>query len=355
MKAAVYHGNKDMRIESRPEPGKPGPGEVILEVLRAAICGTDVTEYLHGPHFASLDQPHPASGHQGPLITGHEFVGKIVEVGSDVEGLQVGQRVVPGAGNWCGTCQWCLQGRVNLCKEYFVFGLSAHGGMAEMSKMPAYMCQVVPNTCTDDAAAMAQPVAVALHAVDRSQAQPGQMIALMGVGGIGSFILAAAQAQNLGPIIAIDVDDERLDKAAHLGATHLVNARDGDPVKAIHHLTDGLGVATFIEASGAPVGPNTALAATQKGGHILIVGMQAEPRSIDFHDMTFREITMTTTVAHVCDVDLPKSLDILTNTDLADLTLDRVIPLEDLVGEGIMALADGRAKGKVVVNPTASG
>ncbi|MDX1524258.1 MAG: alcohol dehydrogenase catalytic domain-containing protein [Anaerolineae bacterium] len=351
MKAAVYHGNRDLRIESMPEPGKPGPGQVILEVLRGAICGTDVTEYLHGPHFASLDNPHPASGHQGPLISGHEFVGKIVEIGAGVEGLQVGQRVVPGAGNWCGTCQWCLAGRVNLCKDYFVYGLSAHGGLAEMSLMPAYMCRVVPDACSDDAAAMAQPLAVALHAVDRSGATPGQSVALMGVGGIGSFILDAAQAQGLGPIIAVDIDDERLERATQLGAAHVVNARSEDPVEAIRRLTDGLGVATFIEASGSPPGPGTALAATQKGGHILIVGMQAEPRSIDFHDMTYREITMTTTVAHVCTVDLPKSLEILATTDLADLTLDRVIPLENLVDEGILALADGRAKGKVVVNP----
>ena len=351
MKAAVYHGNQDLRIESMPEPGKPGPGEVILEVLRGAICGTDVTEYLHGPHFAPLDKPHPASGHQGPLISGHEFVGRIIEVGSEVEGLRVGQRVVPGAGNWCGQCKWCQAGRVNLCQNYFVYGLSAHGGLAELSKMPAYMCRVVPDACTDDAAAMAQPVAVALHAVERSRAAAGQTIALMGVGGIGAFILAAARSQGLGPIIAIDIDDERLEKATRLGADHTINAHSQNPVKAVHRLTDGLGVETFIEASGAPSGPSIALAATQKGGHILIVGLQAEPRPLDWHDMVYREITITTTVAHVCAVDLPKSLDILTNTDLANIALDRVIPLENLVDEGIMALADGRAKGKVVVNP----
>jgi threonine dehydrogenase-like Zn-dependent dehydrogenase len=351
MKAAVYHGNRDIRIEAVPEPGKPGPDEVILEVLRGAICGTDVTEYLHGPRFASLTQPHPASGHIGPMILGHEFVGRIVEVGAEVEGFKVGQRVVPGAGAWCGKCKWCLAGRVNLCANYFVFGLSAHGGLAEMAKIPAYMCRVAPDACSDDAAAMGQPLAVALHAVERSQAQPGQVIGLMGVGGIGAFILAAAHSQKLGPIVAIDVDDERLTKAAQLGAAHLVNARSEDPVQAVRRLTDGLGVEVFIEASGAPPGPGTALAATQKGGHILIVGMQAEPRPLDLHDMTFREITMTTTVAHVCQADLPKSLEILTTSDLAATVLDRVIPLEGLVEDGIMALAEGRAKGKIVVNP----
>jgi (R,R)-butanediol dehydrogenase/meso-butanediol dehydrogenase/diacetyl reductase len=198
---------------------------------------------------------------------------------------------------------------------------------------------------------MGQPLAVALHAVGRSQAKAGQAIALMGVGGIGSFILAAGHAQKLGPIIAIDIDDERLERAARLGATHLVNARNEDPVQAVHRLTDGLGVEVFIEASGAPSGPSTALAATQKGGQILIVGLQAKPSHLDLHDMTFREITMTTTVAHVCQADLPKSLEILTITDLAEIVLDSVIPLENLVDDGLMALAEGRATGKIVVNP----
>ena len=351
MKAAVYHGNRDIRIESMPEPTKAGPAEIVLEVLRGSICGTDVTEYLHGPHFASLDKPHPASGHAGPLIMGHEFVGRIVDVGSEVEGFQVGQRVVPGAGNWCGQCKWCLTGRLNLCTKYFVYGLSANGGMAEMAKIPAIMCRQVPETCSDDGAAMAQPLAVALHAVERSLARPGQVMALMGVGGIGSFILAASRAQGLGPIIAIDIDDERLEKAGQLGATYCINARSEDPVKAVQRLTGEQGVEIFIEASGAPPGPGVGLAATQKGGHVLIVGMQAEPRNLDLHDMTYREITISTTVAHVCDVDLPKALDILATTDLTSLALDRVIPLAGLVDDGIMALADGRAKGKVVVNP----
>ena len=90
MKAAVYHGTRDLRIQSVPEPAKPGPDEVLLEVLRGAICGTDVSEYLHGPLFTPLTQRHPASGHVGPMILGHEFVGRIVEVGAEVDGLKVG-------------------------------------------------------------------------------------------------------------------------------------------------------------------------------------------------------------------------------------------------------------------------
>lgn len=351
MKAAVYHGSRDLRIETMPEPAKPGPGELILEVLRGAICGTDVTEYLHGPKFVPLDKRHLASGHIGPTIIGHEFVGRVVEVGSEVEAFKVEQRVVPGAGAWCGICTWCLNGRTNLCANYYTLGLNAHGGLAQMVKVPAHMCKLVPDTCSNDSAAMAQPLAVALHAVERSGAKPGQPIALMGVGGIGSFILAALHALGLGPIIALDIDEERLATATTLGATYLVNTRSKDPVTAINGLTDGVGVPVFIEASGVSLGPSTALAATQRGGHVLLVGLQAEPRSLDLHDMVFREINVSTTVAHVCDADLPKSLEILATTDLGSTVLDRVIELEALVDNGIMALAEGRAKGKIVVDP----
>lgn len=352
MKAAVYHGNRDLRIESVPEPAAPASNEVILEVVRGAICGTDVTEYLHGPHFTPLHERHHASGHKGPTIIGHEFVGRIVEIGSEVDDLQVGQRVIPGASAWCGQCAWCRAGRTNVCADYYVFGLHTHGGLAELAKVPAYMCEPVPDACSDNAAAMAQPLAVALHAVSRSRAEPERPIALMGVGGIGSFILAGLRAQGMGPVIAIDIDEERLERAARLGAAYLVDARSDDPVQAVRRLTDGVGVPVFIEASGAPPGPRTALAATQRGGHILIVGMQAEPRAIDFHDMTFREITMSTTVAQVHDVDFPSAIRILTEAELASTVLDRVVPLDDLVDEGILALSDGRARGKVLVDPS---
>ncbi|GAB4447534.1 MAG: 2,3-butanediol dehydrogenase [Anaerolineae bacterium] len=351
MKAAVYHGNRDIRIESMPEPGQPGPDEVILEVLRGAVCGTDVTEYLHGPHFAPLTQRHPGSGHLGPMILGHEFVGRVIEVGAEVDGFAVGQRVTPGAGMWCGRCEWCRSGRTNLCAHYYTLGLHTHGGLAELVKAPARMCRPVPAACSDDAAAMAQPLAVALHAVRRSGAQPGQTVALMGVGGIGAFILAAARAQGLSPIIAIDVDDERLATASTLGATFIINARNEDPLRWIRELTDGAGVHVFMEASGAPHGPSLALEATRRGGQVLLVGLQAEPRALDLHEVVLREVNIATTVAHVCEVDLPESLEILASTSLAETVLDRVIPLEGLVEDGLLAMAEGRARGKIVVSP----
>src|SRR4051794_9130944 len=120
MRAAVYHGPGDVRIEARRDPPAPGGGELLLDVLRASICGTDAAEYDHGPVLA-----------EPPLVLGHELVGRVVAVGPGVGGIAAGDRVVTGAGVSCGTCARCTEGRTNLCERYFTLGLQADGGLAE--------------------------------------------------------------------------------------------------------------------------------------------------------------------------------------------------------------------------------
>ena len=142
MRAAVYHGPGDVRVEPVDEPGEPGEGELVLEVLRAAICGTDAGEWADGPNLISLDRPHPGSGHSGPVVMGHEFVGRVAAVGDGVEGLEVGDRVVSGAGVSCGRCPWCLSGRTNICAGYYTIGFHADGGLAEAVRTPAVAAAV---------------------------------------------------------------------------------------------------------------------------------------------------------------------------------------------------------------------
>src|SRR5258708_3595911 len=349
MKAAVYHGRRDVRIEERPDPTGPGRGEVVLEVLMAGICGTDAGEFAHGPLLIPLDVRHPASGHGGPVILGHEFVGRIAAVGTEVEGLAVGQRVVPGAAWWCGQCLWGLEGRSNLCAQYFGFGLHTDGGLAKLSKVPARMCQVVPTRCSDESAAIAQPLAIALHALRSSGVRRGQVLALLGVGGIGSLILAAAQARGISPILALDVDEQRLERAARLGAAFLVNTRSEDPEQVMRRLTGGVGADVVIEASGAPPAPEQALTLVRRGGRVLLVGLQAAHRSLDLRAMVLREIELRCSNGHVCDVDLPEALTLLATTDLARKVVDQVIALDALVNEGLLPLVENRAQGKILV------
>src|SRR5690348_12201921 len=188
MLAGVLYSAGDLRVEDVPEP-VPAEGEVLVEVSYNGLCGTDATEYSKGPMMVPLTTRHPGSGHLGPTILGHEFVGRVVSAGAGAQEW-VGKRVASGAGVSCGTCAWCLRGRTNLCQSYYTLGLSTHGGLAERVCAPASTLAKIPSDLPDVEAALAQPLAVGLHAVTRSGAAPGETVVVMGAGAIGSFILA---------------------------------------------------------------------------------------------------------------------------------------------------------------------
>lgn len=339
MKAAVFHGAGDIRIDEVAEPSTPVDGDVLVQVTRAAICGTDSSEWLHGPLLA-----------RPPVILGHEFVGRVAALGPDVEALAVGDRVVSGAGVSCGVCEWCRAGRTNLCAHYRTLGLHVDGGLAELVSTPASICRKVPDGLPDDAAAMAQPLAVALHAVRRAGVAPGESCAVIGVGGIGAFIVAAAASRGAAPLIAADLAEHRLQTARRLGADVAIDARDVDLTQAIVEATGGDGAHVVIEASGAPHVPAAALAAARRGGRVLLVGLQSAPRELDLLAFAVREVDVLTTLAHVCDVDLPEALQLLNDQEVAPVVLDRVIGLDALVEEGVRPLAEGTARGKIVVD-----
>lgn len=340
MRAAVYRGPGALRVEQVPEPADPGRGDVVVAVRRAAICGTDSSEWAHGPLLAVP-----------PVVLGHEFTGVVEATGPDVTSVSVGDRVVCGSGISCGECEWCRAGRTNLCARYRTIGLHVDGGLAEYVAAPARICLPVPDAVSDDAAAIAQPLAVALHAVRRSGVRRGQSCAVIGVGGIGAFIVAAALAAGASPLVALDVDEARLRTAQRLGASVVIDARRRAIDEAIHEALGLEGADVVIESSGVPAAPAAAIAAAKRGGRVLIVGLQSEPRALDLLSMAVREVELSTTLAHVCDVDLPEALALLAGSDLADTVTDRVIALDDLVEAGIRPLAAGTAAGKIVVAP----
>jgi (R,R)-butanediol dehydrogenase / meso-butanediol dehydrogenase / diacetyl reductase len=341
VKAAVFHGPQDVRIEDVADPPAPAAGEVVLEVTRAAICGTDAAEWDHGP---ILCRPG--------VVLGHEFIGRVVDRGSEVSALEAGDRVVSGAGISCGRCRWCLIGRTNLCAEYRTLGLQVDGGLAELVTSPAAICRRVPDACDDDSAAMAQPLAVALHAVSRVAQTPDEAVAIIGTGGIGSFIVAAASSRATdGRVVAIDIDDERLRTAAALGADATVNASGHDLGQLLLELTDGAGFDVVIESSGAPHAPAAAIAGACRGGRVLLVGLHAEARPLALTPMILREVDVFTSVAHVCDTDIPAALELLAETSIGAVAAGPRIPLDALVEDGLRPIAERRAGGKIVVTP----
>ena len=339
MKAAVFHGPRDVRVESVPDPAAPRADEVVLEVIRAAICGTDASEWDHGP---VLCRPG--------VVLGHEFVGRVADLGEDVTALRVGERVVSGAGISCGHCFWCLRNRTNLCAEYRTLGFQVDGGLAEYVMSPASICHLVPDACDDDAAAMTQPLAVALHALSRVALRPDETVAVIGAGGIGSFIIAGASHRAVeGRVVAIDIDADRLATASALGASETADVTGLDLSELLLERSDGVGFDVVIEASGAPHAPSAAIVGARRGGRVLLVGLHGAPRDIELTQTILREIDIVTTVAHVCDSDIPAALELLAGTDVATVTAGPRIPLEALVEDGLRPLAERRAAGKILV------
>lgn len=339
MKAAVFHAPGDVRIESVAEPPPPGPGELLIRVTKAALCGTDSAEWAHGPLLA-----------RPPVVLGHEFTGQVVAAGPGAGHFAAGTRVVSGAGIACGTCEWCASGRTNLCATYQTLGLHRDGGLAELVLSPASICQDVPVGLDDIGAAMAQPLAVALHAARRGRVGPGRSAVVIGAGGIGTFIVAAAASLGADPVIAIDVADARLATAAKLGATMTVNGGHEDAAGAVREATGQQGAHVVIEASGAPASPAAALEMVRRGGDVVIVGLQPAAARLDLFSVSVREVDVHGTLAHVCGEDLAQALTLLTTTQLAATALGGVIPITDLVEGGLRPLADRTAKGKIVVD-----
>jgi (R,R)-butanediol dehydrogenase/meso-butanediol dehydrogenase/diacetyl reductase len=279
-------------------------------------------------------------------VLGHEFIGTVVDTGPETR-RWAGRRVASGAGVWCGTCAWCRRGRTNLCERYYTLGLSTHGGLARYVAVPSGTLCEIPDGCPDLEAVLAQPLAVGLHGVSRSGVRPGDTVVLLGAGAIGSFLLAGLTGHD-GPVVALDVDAARLDTARALGATatHLID-RDGSD-DDLRDLVPG-GADVVIESSGAVGSVQRAFALVARGGSVLLVGLTKQPQPIVFSDVVLRELDVRTTVAHVCDTDLPAALRRLTERPLADLVVDGVLDAGDVVA-GFERLASGAVRGKLVVD-----
>lgn len=350
VRAAVYHGRGDLRIEDRPAP-VAGPGELLVRVSVTGVCGTDAAEYHAGPHLYWIrDEAHRHSGQHGPLIPGHEFVGRVEALGSGIRGFREGDLVASGAGVSCGRCVACGVGRTNLCERYWTIGLQRDGGLAELVAVPATTCVgVEPYGLTEDAAALAQPMAIAAHAVDRGSPGSGDAVLVIGAGGIGGLITYAA-ASSGATVVVCEADPARREIAARLGASAVVAPPEpADPT--------GLPASDLVfEVSGTAGGLVAALGAVRRGGRIVLVGMQEPPSDIDLRRMALDEVSLIGTVAHRCARDLPAALRLLADrsegwSDLAPTAIplhavvdEALIPLWTRTGQRIKTLVDPRIR-----------
>ncbi|MFF0496529.1 zinc-binding dehydrogenase [Nocardia aobensis] len=347
MRAAVYYGARDIRLEERPVP-TPGSGEALVRVLRSGICGTDAFEWIAGPKTYPVERRHPHSGHLGSLIPGHEFVGEIVTSDSDSD-LVVGDLVASGAGVWCGACRRCSEGRTNQCVRYRTLGLNVHGGMAEYVAVPSKTLRRLPSGLSIDHAGLAQPLAVGIHAARRAGGRDGDSVVVIGAGAIGSFVIAGLEHIGGFDITVVDIAADRLERAIRLGAHRALTASD-TIASDVREALGGHRPEVVIEASGATGQLAEALAMVADGGRVLAVGIPKGKPELDIHSMIFREVTLDTTLAHICDTDLPAALDILAHGVIGGEFIEPAVALDQL-GTSLDRLAAGRVEGKILIDP----
>lgn len=267
MKAAVLYGVKDIRLEERPNP-IPSDEQIVLRVEACGICGTDVKLYTRG-------NPRVA----GPMIPGHEVCGVVEHVPRSVQGLKPGDRVLVAPAIGCGLCRECQTGATNMCSHLETLGLDFDGGFAEYLAVPLRAranIVPVPAGIPAEQVPVAEPLACCINGQQQVGIRPGESVAVIGMGPIGSLHVALARLQGATQVIAMDIARDRLAQAEAFGATHTVCSSEVDPVQAVRELTGGEGADVAIVA--APVAPVQAQAlemCRRRGRVLFFAGLPA--------------------------------------------------------------------------------
>ncbi|HSJ35837.1 MAG TPA: alcohol dehydrogenase catalytic domain-containing protein [Acidimicrobiia bacterium] len=350
MRAVVYHGPGDVRLEEVPTP-EPGAGDLLIEVGTAGICGSDLGEYVHEPLFFPIRDPHPHSGHFGPTVPGHEFSGRVAGMGDEVTGFEIGDLVAVGAGVSCGTCPPCRRGNTNMCRSYWTVGLHADGGLAERAVVPASCTlNLSGSSLTADLAALAQPMSIAVHATRRGRVGEGDVVLVLGAGGIGSFVTYAA-ARSGATVTAVDLDTQKLAVASGLGASHTLDATDSDFESDLAEMEPPTVV---FECTARPESLIRALSLTDENGRLVVLGHQPEPVAVDFKLVSMGEREIIGTMAHVFATDLPTAAEQITSDPGAWVGVaPNVYPLDQVVSSGFEPMSRGHSPQiKVLFDPT---
>jgi (R,R)-butanediol dehydrogenase/meso-butanediol dehydrogenase/diacetyl reductase len=349
MQAVRWHAPRDVRVEEVPAP-RPAAGEVLIEVAACGLCGSDLHEYLHGPVYIPK-KPHPLTGVVPPVTLGHEFSGRVVEVGSGVAAPRVGERVAVNPCLLCGECAWCRRGQKNHCAKLATLGLSRDGALARLVTAPAYHCHVLPPEVDDEQGAWAEPLSVAVHAARRGRAAAGERMAVIGAGPIGLLLLQVLRARGAAWVAVVEPQAERRRLAHALGADVVIDPGAGDPSRAIAELTGGERVEATFECVGSGAAFETAVRAAGKGGRVVLVGLVPEPVPVNLLLLLAHEKEVIGSSAYVDEFREALALLARGQVQVAPLVTARV-PLAAAVTRGLDALLR-REEGhiKILVTP----
>jgi len=291
MKALLYTEPYKLSITDVPVP-RMGEDEVLIRVKACGICGSDV----HG-YTGKTGRRIP------PLIMGHEASGTIEKMGSAVRGkLKVGQRVTFDSTVFCNRCHFCRSGMINHCLNRQVFGVSIknyrrHGGFAEYVTAPWWVVYPIPDELSFENAAMLEPAAVALHAINRTPIHPEDTVVVIGTGTIGLFTISCAKMKKPRRIIAIDPDSSRLKIASQMKADLVLNPGKDDILGTIRKATNSWGADVVLEAVGIPETVNQAFDIVRNNGQVTLIGNVTPRVEVSLQEVVSREINIRGTCA----------------------------------------------------------
>ncbi len=347
MLAAVYHGPNDLRVEDVPVP-RIGAGELLVKVLSASICGTDL-RILHGNHRKF--------GPGTVRIPGHEVVGIIADAGTEAGRYATGQRVFCAPNTGCGHCPQCITGNNNLCANYDAIGVTSDGGFAEYVRIPANSVRqgnVIPISDSVDpaVAALLEPFACVLRGQNALHVQPGETVLVIGAGPIGIMHTKLAKARGAGRVIVSEPIPDRLAQARRMGADRVANPASEDLRQVLDEETGGRGADVIIVAAPAHAAQEGALDLAAISGRINFFGGLPKDRptvTIDSNLIHYKELVITGTTA-CSTADCWQASRIVDSglVDLSDIVSQR-FPLKEAAAA--FAAAEDRKSLKVVLQP----
>ncbi|BEP15906.1 2,3-butanediol dehydrogenase [Acidothermaceae bacterium B102] len=292
MRAARYYGKNDIRVVDVPVPELHASDDVLVRVAYCGICGTDLHEYTSGPIVTPVT-PHVLTGATLPQTLGHEFSATVVEVGSDVKDVRVGDRVAIMPAIVCGRCHYCRRGQGHLCINFACTGLSAEtGGLAEFAVLKEYQVAKLPDSVSDLEGAVIEPASVAAYGVDRAGITGGDVVLVTGAGPIG--VLSALYANGVGAstVVIAEPNPNRAALARAMDIGPVVDPTADGFAELLDELTGGIGVDLTVECSGSTPGLATAVRHTRRRGSIVQTGLHTKPATLDAMALSERELTL---------------------------------------------------------------
>ena len=336
-RAMFYEGARSFRAGSAPVPA-PAAGEALLRVRRVGICGTDL--HIFQGH---LDHRVPKSG-----ILGHETFAEVLEAPTG-SGFAAGHRVVVEPVEFCGICRACKMGASYICYGLKVLGVDKAGGMQQYWSVPTSRLIRVPDSLSDDHAALMEPLAIAVHDVRRAEVKPGDAVLVFGGGPIGTLI-AMVSRQRGARVAVAEVNPFRVDMLRGLGFE--VVGPDRDPVRFAAEWTGGDGVDVAFEVTGHPAAVRAVTDVVRVWGTVSIVAIHAEPMPVNLYQMFARELSMHGSRLYSReDWEEAIRLGAAGAVTLSPL-VSRTLPLEAL-GEGMQMALGGGPVMKVLIDPQA--